>query len=476
MAYDCAFLADLLSDEQVSFGGDDREAHAGDWGTKEADRVEPDAVCWPESTDEVSAVLAAADDRGIPVTPYAAGTGLEGNAVPAFGGVSMDLTRMDAILDVRPEDFQIDVEPGVLGSAVNDAVEEFDLFLPPLPQSADISTVGGMIANDASGAKTVKYGEVRDWVLELEAVLADGTVVKSGSKAVKTSSGYNLKDLFVGSEGTLAVVTRATFELERQPRQIRAGRAVFETLDDAVDAISKTMQAGIDVATIELLDSLSVAIANAYSNTGLPDAPTVFLEFHANHDIDTEIAACREIFEAEGVERIEMAEGAEMDALWQARRDLANAVIAYDPDRLPLTPGDVTVPISKYPEIVRYAKSLGEEHGLDVPCFGHAGDGNVHYQALVDMDDETEVEAGRTVSDAIVRRAIEMGGTSTGEHGIGRGKREHMVAEHGEGTVETMRAIKRALDPKDTLNPGKIFPETVEGERLWVEPVEPAEN
>ncbi|EMA45418.1 FAD-binding oxidoreductase [Halococcus saccharolyticus] len=465
MPHDCTFLADTLDEEQVSLGDDDRDSHAGDWGTPEEDRVRPDAVCWPESTADVSAVLAAANDRDVPVTPYAAGTGIEGNALPARGGVSMDLTRMDRVLDVRPEDFQIDVEPGVLGGTLNDAVAEHGLFLPPLPQSADISTIGGMIATDASGAKTVKYGEVHDWVLELEAVLADGTVIETGSKAKKTSSGYNLKDVLVGSEGTLGVVTRATFELERQPEQIRGGRAVFATLDDAATAIAATMQAGCDVATIELLDQVSTKIADAYSGTDLPDAPTVFLEFHANHGIDAEIEACREIFDEHGVERFEMAAGTEMDELWAARRDLANALLAYDPPRRPAKPGDVTVPISQYPDLVRYAKTLGEEHVLDVPCFGHAGDGNVHYNVLVDPNDPEELEAGREISDAVVERAIEMGGTSTGEHGVGRGKRSYMIAEHGEGTVDAMRAIKRTLDPNATLNPGKIFP-AADDERL----------
>lgn len=472
MAHDCSFLTELLTDGQVSFGDDDRNGHAGDWGTPEDEQVQPDAVCWPESTGEVSAVLEAANDRDIPVTPYAAGTSLEGNALPAFGGVSMDLTRMDEIVEIRHDDFQIDVEPGVLGSAVNVAVDEYGLFLPPLPQSADISTVGGMLANDASGAKTVKYGEVHDWVLSIEAVLADGTVIETGSRAVKTSSGYNLKDIIVGSEGTLAVITRATFELERQPKQVRGGRAVFSDLDSATEAVSATMQAGVDVATIELLDPLSTEIANAYSGTDLPDVPTIFVEFHANHHVEDEIETCREIFDEHGAEHFEMAAGDEMDELWEARRNLAAALIAYDPPRRPVKPGDVTVPISDYPTIIRYAKDLGEEYGLDVPCFGHAGDGNVHYNVLVDPNDEDELAAGRELSGKVVQRAIELGGTSTGEHGVGQGKREHLVAEHGEGGVETMRAIKRALDPNDTLNPGKIFPETADGERLRVEPAE----
>ncbi|EMA52184.1 FAD-binding oxidoreductase [Halococcus thailandensis] len=469
MAYDCSFLTDHLAGEQVSFGDDDRDGHAGDWGTPDDERVRPDAVCWPESTEEVSAVLAAANEREVPVTPYAAGTGLEGNALPAFEGISMDCTRMDRVLDVRPADFQIDVEPGVLGSAVNDAVADEELFLPPLPQSGDISTVGGMVANDASGAKTVRYGEVSDWVLGLEAVLADGTVIETGSRAVKTSSGYNLTDLLVGSEGTLAVVTRVTFELARRPKQIRGGRATFDDLDAAAAAIAATMQAGVDVATIELIDPLSTKIANAYSGTDLPNVPTVFLEFHANHHVEAEIEACREIFENYDADRFEMAAGDEMDELWDARRNLANAMIAYDPPRRPAKPGDITVPISHFPEIVRYAKARGDEHGLDVTTFGHAGDGNVHYNVLVDPNDEDELAAGREISDAVVQRTIELGGTATGEHGVGRGKREYMVAEHGEGSVETMRAIKRALDPKDTLNPGKIFLETADGERLRVE-------
>ena len=469
MPHDCGFLADHLADEQISFGDDDRDGHAGDWGTPEDERVRPEAVCWPESTAEVSAVLAAANERGVPVTPYAAGTGLEGNALPAFEGISMDCTRMDGIVEIRPDDFQIDVEPGVMGSAVNDAVADHDLFLPPLPQSGDISTVGGMVANDASGAKTVKYGEVGDWVLGLEAVLADGTVIETGGRAVKTSSGYNLTDLLVGSEGTLAVVTRVTVELARRPKQVRGGRATFPDLDAAAEAIAATMQAGVDVATIELIDPLSTKIANAYSGTDLPNVPTVFLEFHANHHVEAEIETCRTVFDEHDAERFEMAAGDEMDELWDARRNLANAMLAYDPPRRPAKPGDITVPISHFPEIVRYAKARGDEYGLDVTTFGHAGDGNVHYNVLVDPNDEEELAAGREISDDVVRRAIELGGTATGEHGIGRGKREYMVAEHGENGVETMRAIKRALDPRDTLNPGKIFPETADGERLRAE-------
>ncbi|AXR82054.1 FAD-binding oxidoreductase [Natrarchaeobaculum sulfurireducens] len=469
MTHDCSFLEALaLADDQLSFAMGRREPRAADWGTQDSDEaVVPDAVVWPESTDDVSAVLAAATDHGVPVTPFAAGTGLEGNAVPAHGGISLDLTRMDDVIEYRPEDFQIDVGPGIIGTDVDEYVADDGLFFPPLPSSGDISTVGGMVATDASGMKTVKYGEIADWVLGLEAVLADGTVIETGSRAVKTSSGYNLTELLIGSEGTLGVVTRVTLRLAGRPEQIRGGRAIFETLEDATEAISDAIRTEVDVARIELVDELSAGMANDYLGTDLPDAPMVFLEFHANHGVDEEIDLCRTIFEGHDVSRFEMSDDdAEMERLWKARRELAYAVRSYDPDLEPLHPGDVTVPISAYPKVVREAKRLGEQRDLLVPCFGHAGDGNVHYSVLVDPDDPEMVDRGERLYRDLVELALEFGGTATGEHGIGLGKRRFLEPEHGAGAVETMRAIKRALDPTDTLNPGKLFPETLEGERV----------
>ncbi|NKE36636.1 FAD-binding oxidoreductase [Natronococcus sp. JC468] len=467
MTHDCSFLEALpLEDDQLSFADGHRDSHAADWGAEQlGEGVTPDAVVWPESTDDVSTVLAAATERGVPVTPYAAGTGLEGNAVPARGGISLDLTRMDDVREYRPDDFQIDVGPGIIGSAVDERVAGDGLFFPPLPSSGDISTIGGMIATDASGMQTVRYGEVADWVLGLEAVLADGTVVETGSRAIKTSSGYNLTELLVGSEGTLGVVTEATLELAGRPEQIRGGRAIFETLEDATAAVSEAVRTEVDVARIELVDELSARMANAYLGTDLPDAPMVFLEFHANHGVDEEIDLCRTIFEARDVARFETsADDAEMDELWRARRELAYAVATYDADLEPLHPGDVTVPIGAYPDIVRETRRLAEEHDLLIPCFGHAGDGNLHYSVLVDRDDPAQIELGGEVYDAIVERALEFGGTATGEHGIGQGKREYLEAEHGSGAVDAMCRVKDALDPTGTLNPGKIFPESDERE------------
>jgi D-lactate dehydrogenase (cytochrome) len=467
MAHDVSFLDDLDLEGDHSTDDAYRDGHAGDWGTGDEQRVRPDAVVWPASTADVSAVLAAANERGVPVTPFAAASGLEGAATPVDAGVSLDLTRMNDVLEIRPEEFQIDVQPGVIGSAVDDAVGEYGLFFPPLPSSGALSTIGGMIATDASGMQTVKYGEVADWVLELEAVLADGSVITAGSRAAKTSSGYNLADLLVGSEGTLGVVTRATLELAGIPEQIRGGRAIFPTLGDAADAVSDAVRSGVDVAKIELIDGISAAMANDHTGTDLPDRPMVFLEFHADHHVETEIDFCRTIFEAHDAVEFEMAATeAEMADIWEARRDLAYAAREWDADLEPNQSGDVTVPIGSYPDLIRYAKDRGEEYDLIVPTFGHAGDGNVHYTVLVDPDDEAMVERGGEIYEQIVDYAIELGGTATGEHGVGLGKRKFLEREHGEATVEAMRAIKRALDPNGILNPGKIFPETIDGGRV----------
>lgn len=466
MTYDTSFLDDLLSPVQHSGTREDLTDHATDWGTEPADGVSPDAVVWPESTEDVVAVLGAANERGVPVTPYAAGTSLEGNPVPSRGGISLDLTRMDRVIARHPDDLLIEVEPGILGKSVDDAVREHGLFFPPLPQSGDISTIGGMIANDASGAKTVHYGEVGDWVRRLEVVLADGTVLVLGSAATKSASGYNLADLIVGSEGTLAVVTAATLELAPIPAQVRGGRAIFDTVDDAATAVAEVVRAGLGAATLELVDALSAEMANAYTGTELPDRPMVFFEFHADHGIETSLEACRVVFERNGSTRFEVADGEELSHLWTARRELAPAVREFRPEMRMLTFGDVTVPISRYPELVKYVHTLADRHDLLVPTFGHAGDGNLHYTALVDPDEPDQVTLAREVMGQIVERAIEMEGTATGEHGVGRGKRGFLEAEHGAAGVALMRRIKRAFDPRDTLNPGKLFPETVDGGRV----------
>lgn len=454
---DLGFLTDVIDSSKVEFGGEDRDRHASDWATEGRVNARPDAVVYPETTEDVSNVVGACDEHGMPVTPYAAGTGLEGNAVPVRGGVSLDTTEMDAVLDVRPDDFQVDVEPGVLGDDVNDEVGRHGLFFPPLPSSGNMSTIGGMIANDAGGMQTVKYGKVGDWVDEVEVVLADGSVVEFGSKAKKSSSGYRMRDLIVGSEGTLGVVTRATLRLRGIPEQIHGGRAVFSTLDDAASAVFDAVRSGVDVAKIELVDAEAAGMANDYLNTDLPDAPMVFVEFHANHGIDYEVDFTRSVFEDHGVERFEVGADDEADELWELRRELGVAIRMSNPSLEPVHAGDIVVPISKYPDAVRRIKELSDEHGVPIPCFGHAGDGNVHYLVLVEKDEEDAMREGVDVYEKIVEHALSVGGTCTGEHGVGLGKQKFMEREHGEAGVDAMRAVKDALDPNGTLNPGKVF-------------------
>jgi D-lactate dehydrogenase (cytochrome) len=463
MSQKLGFLDDTgLADHRIRHDETALAEYATDYGTGEASAHRPDVVVVPGSTADVSRVLAAANERGVPVTPYAAGTGTEGNAVPVEGGISLDLTDLDGIYDVRPGDFQIDVGAGTVGVTVEEAAAEHDLFFPPFPQSRDISTVGGMIATDASGTRTVKYGEVADWVLELEVVLADGEVITVGSKASKTSSGYNMKDLIVGSEGTLGVVTRATLELEPLPEQTYGGRVIFETIDDAADAVSSTIRAGVDVAVLELVDPVTARISNSYTGADLPDVPMVFVKFHGDDRdaVDGAVDQFRGICERhDALDVAVTGDEEEIDHLWRARREVGEAFVAFDPD-LDLTAiGDVTVPISAYPEMIHHVRSVAEELDLLTPTFGHAGDGNVHYALLVDSDDPDDVSRAEEASERIITRALEMGGTSTGEHGVGRGKRKYMLAEHGEAELTAMRSVKQALDPDGILNPGKIFPE-----------------
>ncbi|MFB6344601.1 MAG: FAD-binding oxidoreductase [bacterium] len=453
------FLEDCLESDQISDSDDVLEEHSGDFGLQAPSQV-PGVVVYPESTEDASSVLEAAYEQGVPVTPYAMGTGLEGMAVPARDGISLDVTRMDSIVSYQPEDLLIEVECGLVGSDVNERVRSDGLYFPCFPTSGDISSIGGMIANDASGQRTIKYGEVHDWVRALEVVLPDGRVIKAGSKAAKTSSGYNLKDLFVGSEGTLGVVTKAVLELTGRPEQRVRARAIFSDLESATEAVSDLIRSGVDLASVELVDALSMTMANAYLDMDLPEKPALFLEFHADHHIQDEVNFAQSILETHGPENVQAADRPEdMESLWEARRELAYAVASYRENLTPVQPGDVTVPISKFPELAHFVKELGEANDYLMPCFGHAGDGNLHYTVLVDDDNPDHQEGGVEIYNRVVEKALELEGTATGEHGIGTGKKKFLRQEHGEHGVAAMQSIKNALDPRGLMNPGAIFPE-----------------
>ncbi len=453
------FLTEILRSDQIDSSEDVLQNHSHD-SSLNTTEVLPETVVFPENTSDVSNIMQAASNRDVPVTPYALGTGLEGMAVPQSNGISLDMTRMDAIGSFRPEDFQITVQPGVVGSEINEKTRARGLFFPPLPTSGDISTIGGMIANDASGKYTVRYGQVQDWILALEVVLPDGRIIRAGSQARKSSSGYNLKDLFVGSEGTLGVITEAALELAGFPDQRRRGRVLFNQFDDAGRCVRDLVQGGVDLAAVELVDTLSVRMANAHLDLDLVEGPGLFLEFHAEHDIGTEVEYAKTIIQTHAPESITFTDDPNtMEELWTARRELAWAVAAYREDLDPVQSGDVTVPISRFPELLRHIHGLAEERNFLVPCFGHAGDGNVHYSVLVDRSDPDHLQRGQKLYEDVVHKALELDGTATGEHGIGRGKRKFMKPEHGEAGIDVMRQIKRALDPSNIMNPGTVFPD-----------------
>jgi D-lactate dehydrogenase (cytochrome) len=455
--YDCSFLTDAVPEGRVAFDESHREQAAGD--ASPHDPVLPDAVVHPESTAEVAAVLAAANDRGVPVTPRSGGSSLEGNPIPVAGGVVLDTLGMDDVT-VRPDDLQAVVGPGVVYDDLNDELAGYGLRFPPGISSGDVATVGGMIANNASGFNAVRYGETRDHVLRLEVVLPDGRVVECGRDVVKTSAGYSLKDLVVGSEGTLGVVTETTLAVAGIPEEKRAALVTFPTRRDASRAVSEIIRFGVRPGAIEFVDATSIEFINDYAGLGLDVAPTLIVELHANNSgIDEDVAFVRTICEDNDATGWAAADESNMAEIWQARRDVLPATRAHDPDLDVGVVGDVVVPISTYPDIVDAVADASDDLDLVTPCVGHAGDGNLHYTPLVDPGDDAMVARAHELNDRVVRAAIDMGGTATGEHGVGVGKREFMDREHA-GAVDVMRAVKDAIDPRGVMNPGKVLPDS----------------
>jgi D-lactate dehydrogenase (cytochrome) len=451
-----AALLELVADERrVSTSESVLDQHGQDLSHHEHRR--PDAVVYPQATAEVAAILRWANGRGVPVVPFGAGTSIEGHVIPAHGGISLDLTRMDRILELRPQDLLAVVQPGVLRSALNAAAGEHG-FQFPVDPGAD-ATLGGMAATNASGTTTVRYGGMRTNVLALEAVLADGRIVRPGSRAAKTSAGYDLRSLFVGSEGTLGVITELTLRLHGIPEAVVAVRAAFADLDAACGAAVALVASGLSVTRLELLDALTIAAVNAYKGTAYAEAPSLFLELGGSEaGVGGDLDAAHELCEGEGcaawqAERDPTARG----RLWEARHHVLFALVPGSPGKLHKST-DVCVPVSELPAAVRRARELAEEVALAASIIAHAGDGNYHVLFMLDPDDPAELAAAEQLNDALVEHALEAGGTCTGEHGIGSGKIGYLEREHGD-LVPLMRQIKRAFDPNGILNPGKVLPE-----------------
>jgi D-lactate dehydrogenase (cytochrome) len=417
----------------------------------------PDAVAFPETAEEVSRLLALCHHHGVPVVAFGAGTSLEGHVTPVRGGISLDLSRMTTVLEVNAEDIDCLVEPGVTRQQLNDHLRDQGLFFPVDPGSH--CTIGGMCATRASGTNAVRYGTIRENVLGLEVVLADGRVIETGGRTRKAANGYDLTHLFIGSEGTLGVITKARLRLHGIPEAMSAAVCQFPTLADAVGTVITTMQSGIPVARIELLDEVQMEACIRHSKLeGFAAAPTLFLEFHGSPAGVEEQARAVEAIAAEaGGTGFAWATDAESrNRLWQARHDAYWAGLALRPGSRGITT-DVCVPISRLAEALLGAKQDIEASGFTCPIVGHVGDGNFHTIILVDPNDPDEMERAWALDRTIVARALALGGTCSGEHGIGLGKREFLEQEQGPEALAVMRGVKATLDPRGILNPGKMF-------------------
>jgi len=416
----------------------------------------PDAVAYPISGEEVSAIVRICAQHRVPVIPFGAGTSLEGNVTAPLGGISIDLTKMDAVVKVNVSDLDCVIQPGVTREQLNSELRDQGLFFPIDPGAN--ATLGGMCATRASGTNAVRYGTMRDNVLWLNVVLADGTMIRTGRRARKSAAGYDLTRLFIGSEGTLGIITEIGLKLHGVPEAIAVAVCPFDTIKGAVDTVVMAMQLGIPMARIEFLDTVQVAAINAYSHTSLAEAPTLIMEFHGTDlSVREQTETLKAIADDFGAGEFTFATLAEeRNVLWKARHNAYFAAQAIRPgSQLVVT--DVCVPISRLTDCIAETHEDIEREGLIAPIVGHVGDGNFHVMLCVDPDDHAEVERVRRLNDRLVDRALAMDGTCTGEHGIGIGKQAKLIDELGEDTVDVMRRIKQALDPDRLLNPGKIF-------------------
>jgi D-lactate dehydrogenase (cytochrome) len=449
-----AGLGTILPEDRVVSDGDELERHGGGVFTYHAP-VQPDAVVYPESRDEVVRVLRFANEHRIPIVPFGRGSSLEAHTLTLHGGISLDLGRMDRILEVRPDDFIARVQPGVTHGALNAALAEHGLLFPVDP-GWDAS-LGGMAGTNASGTNAVKYGVMRDQVLGAEAVLADGTVMRTGGMAMKSSAGYDLTGLFVGSEGTLGVLTELILRLYPLPGWTVAARAVFPDIEAAGRAAVAMIRTGMRIGRVELVDARTVDAVNTYKGTDYAAAPTLFLEFSGSKaSVESDVEVARKTSASEGCSSFEFeADEEAREKLWEARHDAALAIRDLYPG-MGMMATDVCVPISDLPGALRHARDIIESRGLDGAILGHVGDGNYHAVFPVDTGDEADQERAEAVNEEIVDYALERGGTCTGEHGIGLGKTEHLQKEHGD-SLPFMREIKRIADPNGIMNPGKVF-------------------
>jgi len=426
--------------------GKDESAHPHAW---------PDAVAFAQTTGEVAQITMLCGRHRVPLIAFGIGSSLEGQVLAVHGGLSLDFTRMNRILAVSVDDLDATVEPGVTRKQLNGHLASTGIFFPIDP-GAD-ATIGGMTATRASGTNAVRYGTMRENVMGLTVVLADGRVIRTGGRARKSSAGYDLTRLFVGSEGTLGLITEITLRLHPQPEAVSAAVCTFPSVDAAVRTVIQTIQLGVPIARCELLDALTISAVNRYSKLSLREAPMLFCEFHGTAaSVAEQARTVQEIAKELGGLDFEWATQQEdRTRLWQARHDAYLACRQLRPGNRAFST-DVCVPISRLAECIAESNEDIAKASIPIALFGHVGDGNFHLVVLIDPNNPADVEEADTINQRVVMRALRMGGTCTGEHGIGNGKLDFLDAEHGDA-VAVMRAIKQALDPGNLLNPGKVI-------------------
>jgi len=416
--------------------------------------VVPKAVVWATNVDQIAEVVRIAGKTGTPLTTRGAGSALEGSTIPSPGGLVLDLSRMTDILNLWPDDLQVEVEPGIIYDHLNDKLKNEGLFFPPSPGgSGDIATVGGMVSTNASGIYSVKYGGTRDYLLALEIVTGTGEIIKLGNRAVKRSSGYNLVDLIAGSEGTLGIISKITLKLAGLPEGRHQSAFVFDDNVSAAKAVSEMMRYGLDIAAIEFLDRELTVALNKLKGYDLTEAPMLFLEFHGPEPVlesNSELAAsiCEEL----DANPLVLTDG---QRPWEIRHWATDAIKHYLPGKS-IMRNDVAFPISQLPDMVAYCHELGQEGNIPMFTFGHVGMGLLHALMLADPNNSVEWGRARKINNRIIEKTISIGGTISGEHGIGLGHKDLFEKEHGPA-VDLMRQIKRQFDPHGILNPGKIF-------------------
>lgn len=415
----------------------------------------PLVIVYPETKEEVQAIVKIAQKHQLPITAFGVGSSLEGHIIPYHGGITVDFSLMNKILEIRPQDFLVRVQPGVTRLQLNEELRKYGLFFPVDP-GAD-ATLGGMAATNASGTTSVRYGVMRDQVRELEIVLPSGDLIKSGTLAVKSSSGYHLNGLFVGSEGTLGLFTELTLRVYGIPEQELAARATFPTIDQAVEAVNSLMAAGLQLARVELVDEQSIQQVNKAKATDYPIAPTLFLELHGNEaGLAQDVQFMQELLSEHGVMELAFEQDTKArNQLWEARHYMAYAFNHGFPGKKMMVT-DVCVPLSELAKGIKTARQVLDEVALPGGIVGHVGDGNFHALVMIDIDNPEEVKRADYFNEKIVQFALENGGTCTGEHGVGVGKMKYQQQEHG-AAYELMKLLKKTLDPNNLFNPGKLI-------------------